>query len=69
MVSLHTLGPNFPTVTNRPDEDTFANTMTPDMIGDNFENKDWFLFGSRVNEYLQAPASNGIPGARADRTL
>lgn len=56
-------------VTNWPDEDTFANSMTQDMIGDNFENKDWFLFGIRVNEYLQAPASNGLPGALADRTL
>jgi hypothetical protein len=50
-------------------EDSFEGQFTQDLIGADLANKDWFLFGVRVDANLIAPATNGMPGALADRTL
>src|SRR3546814_18693530 len=39
------------------------------MVGTDFANKDWFLFGLGLNSDLSPVAGNGVPGALADRTL
>ena len=44
-------------------------TITRNLLGQDLENKDWFLFGVRVDQNLQAPAGNGLPGLLASRTL
>ena len=50
-------------------EDSFAGNFAENMIGTDLTNKDWFLFGIRLDANLKPPASNGNPGALADRTL
>lgn len=56
-------------VSNWNGEDSFAGTFTETMVGSDFTNKDWFLFGIRVDANLRAVPTNGNPGALADRTL
>ena len=56
-------------VSNWNGDDSFAGTETEVMVGSDFANKDWFLFGIRVDENLRAVPTNGNPGALADRTL
>lgn len=56
-------------VSNWNGQDSFAGTETEKMIGSDFANKDWFLFGIRVDANLRAVPTNGNPGALADRTL
>ncbi|MEC7817191.1 MAG: S8 family serine peptidase [Pseudomonadota bacterium] len=56
-------------VSNWNGDDSFAGTETAVMVGSDFANKDWFLFGIRVDENLRAVPTNGNPGALADRTL
>ncbi len=51
------------------DEDSFAGTMTEDLVGSDLEFEDWFLYGIRVDQNLQAIPGNGDPGALAHRTL
>jgi len=56
-------------VSNWNGDDSFAGTETEVMVGSDFANKHWFLFGIRVDENLRAVPTNGNPGALADRTL
>ena len=49
--------------------DSFAGSFTEILVGENFENKDWFLYGIRVDPLLRPIPGNGQPGALADRTL
>lgn len=56
-------------VSNDVGLDSFAGQVTENMVGADMTNKDWFLFGIRVDRNLQAPSGNGTPGALADRTL
>lgn len=49
--------------------DSYAGQIGQALVGTDLANKDWFLFGIRVNPDLSAPAVNGTPGALADRTL
>lgn len=51
------------------DSPTYGQNLTRNLVGADLSNKDWFLFGVRVDERLQAPAGNGVPGELADRTL
>ncbi len=56
-------------VTNDVGVDSFAGQIAENLVGTDMTNKDWFLFGIRVDRNLQPPAGNGTPGALADRTL
>lgn len=49
--------------------DSYAGQIGQALVGADLANKDWFLFGIRVNPDLSAPTVNGTPGALADRTL
>lgn len=49
--------------------DSFAGTIAQNLVGADLANKDWFLFGIRVDANLQPPNGNGNPGILADRTL
>jgi hypothetical protein len=50
--------------------DSFAETsFAQNMVGADFTNKDWFLFGLGLTSDLRPIADNGTPGALADRTL
>lgn len=50
-------------------ENSFDGTMTEDLVGSDLEFADWFLYGIRVDQNLNAIAGNGDPGALAHRTL
>jgi hypothetical protein len=56
-------------VTNNVGEDSFSGKVAANLVGKDLSNKDWFLFGIRVDANLQPPSGNGTPGALADRTL
>lgn len=56
-------------VSNNVDENSFTGQVTESLIGSDMANKDWFLFGIRVNKNLQPPSGNGTPGLLADRML
>src|SRR3546814_8608004 len=57
-------------ISNNPGEDSFeTNSFAQNMVGTDFANKDWFLFGLGLNADLSPVAGNGVPGALADRTL
>lgn len=56
-------------VDNAANADAFTGRMAENLVGSDFTNKDWFLFGIRVKSDLSPPRSNGVPGALADRTL
>lgn len=56
-------------VSNDVGRDSFAGQHTEAMVGSDLANKDWFLFGIRVDANLEPPTGNGTPGALADRTL
>lgn len=49
--------------------DSYAGTVSEILVGSDFANKDWFLYGIRVDSALNPIAENGSPGALADRTL
>ncbi|WP_344691906.1 S8 family serine peptidase [Sphingomonas cynarae] len=51
------------------DDSAAAGTIARNLVGDTLENRDWFLFGIRVDAALRPPAGNGRPGDLADRTL
>jgi len=55
-------------VANWNGENSFTG-ITEQMVGADFTNKDWFLFGIRVDANFRAVPTNGNPGALADRTL
>lgn len=48
---------------------SFAGTIAENLVGGDLANKDWFLFGIRVDANLRPPTGNGNPGILADRTL
>src|SRR3546814_11737072 len=57
-------------ISNNPGEDSFeTNSFAQNMVGTDFANKDWFLFGLGLNADLSPVAGNGVPGALADRPL
>ncbi|UYY58017.1 S8 family serine peptidase [Sphingomonas sp. S2-65] len=56
-------------VSNNVGEDSFKGQLAENLVGSDLSNKDWFLFGIRVDANLQPPPGNGTPGALADRTL
>ena len=56
-------------VANNVGEDSFSGKVAENLVGKDLSNKDWFLFGVRVDANLQPPSGNGTPGALADRTL
>ncbi|MDR6127099.1 S8 family serine peptidase [Sphingomonas sp. SORGH_AS_0438] len=56
-------------VSNFVDENSFSGQVTETMVGSDLANKDWFLFGIRVDKNLQPPSGNGMPGPLADRML
>src|SRR3546814_20185790 len=57
-------------ISNNPGEDSFeTNSFPQNMVGTDFANNDWFLFGLGLNADLSPVAGNGVPGALADRTL
>src|SRR3546814_2248392 len=57
-------------ISNNPGEDSVeTNSFAQNMVGTDFANKDWFLFGLGLNADLSPVAGNGVPGALADRTL
>lgn len=56
-------------VSNFNNDDSFKGQIAESMVGTDLANKDWFLFGIRVDSNLRAPTGNGLPGALADRTL
>jgi hypothetical protein len=56
-------------VSNFKGQDSFAGEIAENLVSTDLANKDWFLFGIRVNENLVAPMENGTPGLLADRTL
>lgn len=49
--------------------DSFAGTISQALVGSNFANKDWFLYGLGLDANLNPVTANGSPGALADRTL
>lgn len=49
--------------------DSHRSQISESLVGTDLANKDWFLFGIRVNSSFQAHPDNGSPGALADRTL
>ena len=51
------------------DKSAAPGTITRNFVGSNLENKDYFLFGIRVDSALRPPSGNGLPGDLADRTL
>lgn len=51
------------------DDSAAVGTIARTLVGDTLENRDWFLFGIRVDAALRPPAGNGRPGDLADRTL
>lgn len=51
------------------DDSAAPGTIARNLVGANLENRDWFLFGIRVDAELEPPAGNGRPGDLADRTL
>ncbi|MDJ0276660.1 S8 family serine peptidase [Sphingomonas sp. 2R-10] len=51
------------------DDSAAAGTIARNLVGDTLENRDWFLFGIRVDAALRPPTGNGRPGDLADRTL
>ncbi|MET3436783.1 S8 family serine peptidase [Sphingomonas sp. 1185] len=56
-------------VSNSVDENSFSGQITESLIGSDLANKNWFLFGIRVDKNLQPPSGNGTPGLLADRML
>jgi hypothetical protein len=56
-------------VSNDVGVDSFAGQIAENLVGTDLTNKDWFLFGIRVDKNLQPPSGNGLPGQLADRTL
>jgi subtilisin family serine protease len=56
-------------VSNDANVDSSVNSIARNLVGEEFENKDWFLFALRVDENLNPPSLNGSPGVLADRTL
>lgn len=56
-------------VSNFVDENSFTGQISQNLVGTDLANKDWFLFGIRVDKSLQAPSGNGLPGPLADRML
>lgn len=56
-------------VSNDKGQDSYAGQIVENLVGTDFANKDWFLFGIRVDQSLRPPTDNGVPGALADRTL
>ncbi len=51
------------------DQSSAPGTITRALVGAGGENRDWFLFGIRLNPDGSAPSGNGLPGDLADRTL
>jgi subtilisin family serine protease len=51
------------------DDSAAAGTIARTLVGADLENRDWFLFGIRVDAALRPPTGNGRPGDLADRTL
>ncbi|WP_347092304.1 S8 family serine peptidase [Sphingomonas parapaucimobilis] len=51
------------------DKSAAPGTITRNLLGNNLENRDNFLFGIRVDSTLRPPSGNGLPGELADRTL
>jgi subtilisin family serine protease len=51
------------------DDSAAAGTIARNLVGADLENRDWFLFGIRVDAALRPPAGNGRPGDLVDRTL
>ncbi len=51
------------------DDSAAAGTIARNLVGADLENRDWFLFGIRVDPALRPPTGNGRPGDLADRTL
>ncbi|MBB3880397.1 S8 family serine peptidase [Sphingomonas pseudosanguinis] len=51
------------------DKSAAPGTLTHNLVGNNLENKNNFLFGIRVDSALRPPSGNGLPGELADRTL
>jgi subtilisin family serine protease len=56
-------------VSNDKGQDSYAGQIVENLVGTDLGNKDWFLFGIRVDQNLRPPTDNGVPGALADRTL
>ncbi len=56
-------------VSNDKGQDSYAGQIVENLVGTDMGNKDWFLFGIRVDQNLRPPTDNGVPGALADRTL
>ena len=56
-------------VSNDKGQDSYAGQIVENLVGTDLANKDWFLFGIRVDQNLRPPTDNGVPGALADRTL
>ena len=56
-------------VSNDKGQDSYAGQIVENLVGTDLANKDWFLFGIRVDQSLRPPTDNGVPGALADRTL
>jgi hypothetical protein len=56
-------------VSNFVDENSFTGQISQNLVGTDLANKDWFLFGIRVDTSLQAPSGNGLLGPMADRML
>lgn len=50
-------------------DDSAPGRLARDLLGADLADKEWFLFGIRVDENLRPPSLNGSPGALADRTL
>lgn len=51
------------------DQSAGSGTFARNLVGASGENRDWFLFGKRVDANLQPPSGDGLPGDLADRTL
>jgi subtilisin family serine protease len=56
-------------VSNFLNDKSFTGQIAEAMVGTDLANKDWFLFGIRVDKNLQPPSGNGLPEVLADRTL
>ena len=56
-------------VSNDKGQDSYAGQIVENLVGTDMANRDWFLFGIRVDQNLRPPTDNGVPGALADRTL
>lgn len=56
-------------VSNFTNDKSFTGQIAEAMVGTDLTNKDWFLFGIRVDKNLHAPSGNGLPEVLADRTL